>query len=147
MAEYRGMEEYCAMNKLQKPILHNILNSETGLYPVLDRTAKRELLGILDNEKIDGVVCCGGNLCKVIEDVKSEYRRKGMDFPRTVVLNDGGGAMAAEEYIQIYKNLELCGFRAAEALYERFKNPGADIVRRLIPVSFCRSSPTKTFGK
>ncbi|MFA6102652.1 MAG: GntR family transcriptional regulator [Victivallaceae bacterium] len=133
--KYRGVLDYCLMNNMEKPILYNVINQRNS-QPTLDKSSKKELAGIIKNKKIDGVICCGGNLQQVIETLKNEMASRGDAFPRTAVFNDGTGNMSGKEFIQIYKDLDLCGFCAAEMLYERFKNPCANNIKKLIPVKF-----------
>ncbi|MDD5697337.1 MAG: hypothetical protein PHH77_11355, partial [Victivallaceae bacterium] len=70
----------------------------------------------------------------VIDGLKREILKKKYPLPRIAVFNDGTGGMTGEEFIQIYKDLELCGFCAAETLYGRLRNPNANAIKKLIPV-------------
>ncbi|MFA6713821.1 MAG: GntR family transcriptional regulator [Victivallales bacterium] len=131
--KYRGISNCCLMNNMSEPVLFNIFNQGSGP-PLLDKSAKRKLLGIIKNKKIDGIICCGSELHHVIDCLNSEIIKKKYPLPRLAIFNDGTGNMSGKEYIQIVKDVELCGFRAAEMLYERFQNPNADRMKKLILV-------------
>lgn len=131
--KYRGISDYCLMNNMAVPILYNVADLGDGP-PVPDKTATRKLIRIIKTKGIDGIICVGGDLWQTIEVLKNELSVQGYPFPVTAVFNDGTGNMAGKEYIQVYKELELCGFYAAQLLYERLKNPCSNIIKKLIPV-------------
>ncbi|MDD5698524.1 MAG: GntR family transcriptional regulator [Victivallaceae bacterium] len=129
--KYRGISDYCLMNNLEKPILYNVRGTR---YPTLDQAARRKLVRIVKTRKIDGIICSGNNLRQVIDCLKSEILKRKYPLPKIAVFNDGTEGMSGKEFIQIYKDLELCGFCAAEMLYERFSNPYVNTIKKLIPV-------------
>ncbi|MFA6714105.1 MAG: hypothetical protein WC082_05470 [Victivallales bacterium] len=133
--KYRGISDYCLMNNMETPILYNVANLGSGP-PVPDKAVTRKLVRIIKNKGIDGIICCGGNLQQTIDVLKNELTAKKYPFPVTAVFNDGTGNMDSKKYIQVYKDLDLCGFFAAQMLYERLKNPCSNITKKLVPVKF-----------
>ena len=129
--KYRGISDYCLMNDMEMPISYDVASE--GGQPVLDKSEQRKLVGIVKNKGIDGIICCGGNLQQVVDGLKNDLQ---LSLPRIAVFNDGTGNMSGKEYIQIYKDLDLCGFYSAEMLYERLKNPCINIIKKLIPIKF-----------
>lgn len=132
--KFRGISDYCIMNDMEKPLSYDVASA--GGQPVLEKSEQRKLVGIIKDKGIDGIISCGGNLQQVINGLKTDLAAKSLPFPKIAVFNDGTGNMAGNEYIQIDKDLDRCGFCAAELLYERLKNPCANFIKKLIPVKF-----------
>ncbi|OGV49823.1 MAG: hypothetical protein A2017_01055 [Lentisphaerae bacterium GWF2_44_16] len=133
--EYRGVKDYCFLNKLNKPVLHSICISWKNIrnsIPPLDKNSLKEFRRILSDKKINGIISSSESFYNILKTLKNEASDASYEFPRTVFITEGGKHLSEDKSMEIILDRESLGFEAAKMLYERLKNPYQDIVKKII---------------